>query len=152
MSTTTSAPNWTPPRWLNAFMRLMLRTPGLQRLVGRSTALLTFTGRRSGRTFTTPVTYMTRNGSVLFSCHRTRSWWRNFATEPEIILRLAGTVRPARVRVAIGDEAVELLAALMEAQPVLAKVNQVELADGRAPLDQVARAAEHTKVMVASLR
>lgn len=41
-------PDWTPPSWLNAMMRTMLRTPGLERLVGKSVALISFTGRKSG--------------------------------------------------------------------------------------------------------
>lgn len=48
-SDTISVPTWTPPRWVNAVMKVMLRTPGLQRLMGSTIALITVTGRRTGR-------------------------------------------------------------------------------------------------------
>ena len=48
-----STPSGNVPAWLNAMMRLLLKTPGLQNLLGKQIALLTFTGRRTGDRQTT---------------------------------------------------------------------------------------------------
>lgn len=74
-----TVPRWTPPRWMNAAMKLFLRTPGLQSWLGRSVALITWTGRRSGRHYTTPVSYHRSDGEVTLLSKRFRNWWRNFA-------------------------------------------------------------------------
>ena len=80
------------PAWLNAMMRLFLKTPGLQNILGKPFALLTFTGRRSGRSYTIPIGYQRRDDTVLILTNTTRSWWRNFEDQPGVELRLAGRV------------------------------------------------------------
>lgn len=60
-----SVPTWTPPKWLNAVMQIMLSTPGLPRILGRTTALFTFTGRRTGNSYTTPVTHYRSGDKVI---------------------------------------------------------------------------------------
>ncbi len=41
-------------------MKLMLKTPGLEQWLGRQLALLTFTGRKTGQQYTTPVPTLAR--------------------------------------------------------------------------------------------
>lgn len=122
MPITASIPPSTPPRWLNALMRMMLWTPGLQRLLGRSTALITFTGRRSGRTFTTPVTYFRIGERVIVTAHRSRRWWRNLEDQPIVGLRLAGRTHSGKARVR-GDprDALSDLVTYLEGRPRAAK-------------------------------
>jgi deazaflavin-dependent oxidoreductase (nitroreductase family) len=112
---------FTPPRWLNALLRFMLRTPGLQRLVGRSTALLTFTGRKTGKSFTTPITYVADNGRVILTCNQHRQWWRNLADRPSVALRLAGKEVSGRAQVLRGPGALPFLIDFWQAQPMIAK-------------------------------
>lgn len=126
----TTRPRFTPPRWLNALMRGMLRTPGLQRVVGRSTALITFTGRRTGRTFTTPASYVRTNGQVVLSSHVTRQWWRNLATRPTVRLRLAGRDVVGTATVLTGTDAIPALTTYWQSQPRLARAMGVELVEG----------------------
>lgn len=45
-------------------MRWVLRTPGLQTMVGREVALLGFKGRKTGRSYTIPVSYQ-RDGDTV---------------------------------------------------------------------------------------
>lgn len=98
-------PTWTPPPWLNATMKLMLRTPGVQRVVGRAIALLSFTGRRSGTRYTTPITYLRDGDEVLLITKRVRTWWKNLQDEPAVRLRLAGEEVAGRASLAVGDPA-----------------------------------------------
>jgi hypothetical protein len=69
----------------NSAVAAVLRSP-LHRLLSRSTALIRFTGRRSGREFVTPVQYV-RDGEqivILVGRPATKSWWRNFFAERDI--------------------------------------------------------------------
>jgi deazaflavin-dependent oxidoreductase (nitroreductase family) len=101
----TPVPIRTPPRWLNAVMTALLHTPGLQRLIGRSVALLTVTGRRTGARYTIPVTYVRAGDTVRVITKTARTWWRNLPSNPDVELRLAGRRRVGRAEVAAGDPA-----------------------------------------------
>jgi hypothetical protein len=130
---TVKVPTWTPPRWMNAAMKLALRTPGLESWLGRSIALITWTGRRSGRSYTTPVSYHARNGQVTLLTKRFRTWWRNFDDQPGVELRLAGKTRMGRARASVGDEsALPRLIEFLEHNTRDAKAYGVEIdAEGR---------------------
>ncbi len=98
-------PSWTPPSWLNSMMKVMLHTPGLQRVVGQAIALLSFTGRRSGTRYTTPITYLRDGDEVVVITKRFRTWWKNLQDEPQVELRLAGTTLRGRASLAVGEPA-----------------------------------------------
>jgi hypothetical protein len=68
--------------------------------------MLTYTGRRSGRTFSIPVGYR-RSGdeiNIAVSMPDAKTWWRNFLGDGgPVTLRLDGTERPGQA-VAQRDE------------------------------------------------
>jgi deazaflavin-dependent oxidoreductase (nitroreductase family) len=102
-------------------MRWMLCTPGFQRIVGRSTCLLIFTGRRSGRSYATPISYVRDNGRAILTCHPSRQWWRNLDARPDVTLRLQGRDTAGVARVVQDPEAVDLLEVFLEGQPLIAR-------------------------------
>lgn len=53
-----------------------------------SVMLLTFTGRKSGKAFTTPVGY-TRHGDTL-TVFTGRPWWKNLQERPNVKVRVRG--------------------------------------------------------------
>ena len=73
--------------------------------------LITFVGRKSGRTFTTPVRYSERDGRIRCFTATTNQWWRNLRGGAEVTLRVRGHERryraeavaddPARVRIGL---------------------------------------------------
>lgn len=73
---------------LNKVTTALLRSP-LHFLVSGNLLLITFTGRKSGKQFTTPVTY-TQKGDVVrvFSNQR---WWRNLVGGAAVTVRLRGS-------------------------------------------------------------
>lgn len=79
-------------RALNVPMRALLRSP-LHGVASRHLTLLTYRGRKSGKSFTIPLSYV-RDGDVvrLLSSDKTR-WWKNFLGEG------------AEVEVTVGREA-----------------------------------------------
>jgi hypothetical protein len=65
---------------LNAWVSGLRTSPRWGRLVSRHITLVTYTGRRSGRTFTIPVGYKRSGGIVTIGVRfpDAKTWWRNF--------------------------------------------------------------------------
>lgn len=73
----------------NPFMILLLRSP-LHMLVSKSTLLITFTGRWSGKSYTTPVNYVP-DGRILYIVSlRSRTWWKNLRGGAPVSVRMQG--------------------------------------------------------------
>jgi hypothetical protein len=91
-------------RVVNPVVRAVLRSPAHGLLSGHL-ALLTVTGRRTGRAFTFPVGYH-RDGdrvTVGVDWPERKRWWRNLSDAAPVEIRLAG-VRRAGTGQARGDE------------------------------------------------
>jgi len=56
--------------------------------------LITFTGRRSGKVFTTPVRYIETASTVRCFTSAENQWWRNLRGGADVILRVNGVDRP----------------------------------------------------------
>ncbi len=93
-----------PPGWMNAVVRWTLRTPGLQRVLGKAFALVTFAGRRSGERYTTPIRYQRDGEVVVFLTKALRDWWKNLVEQPAVELRLAGERVTGRASVHVADD------------------------------------------------
>lgn len=92
-------------RSANPLVGLLLRSPA-HRLMSGQLALITVTGRRSGRTYTFPVGYEQRGDHVTITVGwpERKRWWRNLRDRPSpVTLRLRGTKRTGRAQ-AHGDE------------------------------------------------
>lgn len=80
-------------RVVNPAVSALLRSP-LHGLVSDDLALVTFTGRRSGREFTTPVGYHELDdGRTLILTHS--PWWKNLRDGGPVTLRVRGEDREA---------------------------------------------------------
>lgn len=88
----------------NHAVALLLRSP-LHPLVSGRMALITVTGRRTGREYTFPVDYR-RDGdrvTIRVGWPARKVWWRNLREPADVRLRLAGHERAGRAQ-AQGDE------------------------------------------------
>ena len=121
-----------PPALVNALTKVILRTPILQSVIGRALALLSFTGRRTQRRYTIPISYERRDGRVLILSKKIRPWWRNFEDQPEVELRLAGKIVPGRAEahVATEDDLDEVVAFLANRPQDVNAYGVARLADG----------------------
>lgn len=73
----------------NGFNKTILKSR-MHGLTSRNIVLITFTGRKSGKSYTTPVNY-TQDGNILRITSSTdRQWWRNLKANPEVELHLRG--------------------------------------------------------------
>ncbi|MFE4501054.1 hypothetical protein ACFRFQ_14445 [Rhodococcus sp. NPDC056743] len=68
---------------INKVVLAAMRVPVINKVIGGSTAQITYTGRKSGKTFTLPVSYRQRNDEVLIrvALPQKKNWWRNFLNE-----------------------------------------------------------------------
>lgn len=64
----------------NAPIAAIASSPRLGARLRRSVTLLTYTGRRSGRTFSIPVAYRRRGDEIDIAANMpdAKTWWRNF--------------------------------------------------------------------------
>ena len=117
--------------WVNSLMTAALRTPGVRSAVGKKIALITFTGRRSGKTYTTPITYMKDGDTVTMLTKGFRTWWRNLADEPAVGLVLAGSPVTGVASATPGsEESVEKVCAFLEHNSQDAKAYNIPIEDG----------------------
>jgi hypothetical protein len=72
---------------INPVMRFILRSP-LHALMSSSLMLITYTGRKSGKVFTTPVRYLRVNSSIQCFTSPDTQWWRNLRGGAEVILTI----------------------------------------------------------------
>lgn len=91
-------------RTANPLIRLLLSSP-LHAPLSRRLALITVTGRRSGREYTFPVDYEQAGELVTITVGwpERKRWWRNLMGGAPVRLRLHGTERTGQA-VARGDE------------------------------------------------
>jgi hypothetical protein len=67
-------------RFVNTRVAALIASPRWGRLLGRSFAIISYTGRRSGKTFTTPINYQRRGNEIVIGVAMAgrKNWWRNF--------------------------------------------------------------------------
>ena len=76
----------------NIFVKPLLRSP-LHFLLSGSIMLVTFTGRKSGKVYTTPVQYFRDGDTIIFFTKTVRTWWKNLAGERPVTLRAISSIR-----------------------------------------------------------
>ena len=93
-------------RFYNPIVIRLLRSP-LHRFGDQHTIVLTITGRKSGKRFTFPVSYLRDGESLLVMTHRDHTWWKNLqGTGAPLTVYLDGQDLPARAEVSTDPEVV----------------------------------------------
>ena len=81
------------PKWmfgvLNPVIKALLRSP-LHGLLSHELMVLSFTGRKSGKQYAVPVSYLQRDNRLYFSC--LAGWWQNLPGA-QVTVRLRGQDR-----------------------------------------------------------
>ncbi len=107
----------------NSIIPRLLRSP-LHFLVSGQVMLVTFTGRKSGKVYTTPVEYCRDNERVVFFTQRGRAWWKNLRDDAAVTVRIEGRDLTGRAH-AITDEDV-IRSAFANLHP-RARINPAEM-------------------------
>ena len=136
----------TIPPMLNKTMKLILGSP-LHAMVSKSLLLITFTGCKSGKVYTTPVSYSQENGQVRIFTHA--RWWKNLCGGAPVSLRLRGkTVTGTADTIEDQQVVADGLAAHLRQVPFDARFYNVTFDEQGCPkTDEVEKAAQ-TVVMV----
>lgn len=76
----------------NRVVASLLASP-VHRLLSRSTALIRYSGAKTGAVHTTPVQYAAYGSAIVIAVAHpaTKSWWRNFTAEHPVDLLIAGS-------------------------------------------------------------
>lgn len=139
---------------INPLMRLTLRSP-LHFMFSSSLMLITFSGRKSGKLFTTPVRYMRVGNKVSCFTAKTNQWWRNVQANPQIVLRVAGKNYECEASI-VTDESERIAAAirnLLVSFPNDAPYYEIELQADKTPVEKdLLRASENTVLVEAELK
>jgi deazaflavin-dependent oxidoreductase (nitroreductase family) len=130
-------------RWfLNPLMTVLLKSP-LHRMVSGTMMLITFTGRKSGKRYTTPVGYL-RDGDVVI-CLTHANWWKNLRGGAPVTLRIQGRTVEGRAEAIAQDKVrvAEGIHRFLSQVPSWAGFYKVTIEkDGTPNAEDVAQAAE----------
>jgi len=88
--------------FVNPVVRTLLRSP-MHGVLSKSVMLITFTGKKSGRRYTTPVRYVRLGDVIRCQSSSGTRWWRNLRGGAEVTLRLQGVERRYWANAVEGD-------------------------------------------------
>ena len=109
--TQSSGPRSRPPGWQAAHAKRYIETNGEDGHIweGVPTLLLTTTGRRSGKSYITPLIYGEDSGRYLVVASRGGApehpqWYQNLVANPDVQVQVRADRFPARARTATPEE------------------------------------------------
>ena len=124
----------------NDFVKFFLRTP-LYVFFG-DTMLITVTGCKTGKKYTTPVGYYRDGDSLWVISSRDRTWWRNVKDGAEVEMRIRGkNVKGFAVAVLDEGAVAEQVLEYVRHIPMSARALGVRMENGEPNLEDAARLA-----------
>lgn len=127
-------------------MKWALTVPGIENMVGQGVALLTYTGRRTGATYTIPVSYHREGDTVTVITKKQRHWWHNFEAPTEVELRLAGHTYAGKAQIETGDtDTLDFMTEYLKKRPIDAKA--YGLAKDEVTREKIERIVPHIVVI-----
>jgi deazaflavin-dependent oxidoreductase (nitroreductase family) len=117
-------------------------------MVSKTVLLITFTGRKSGKTFTTPVSYSQTGDQVSIFTHA--AWWKNLRSGAPVTLHIQGQEFQGLAETVAGDkQAIATgLAAHLRKVPDDARWYGVTFDDSGNPRGEEVEKAVQTVVMI----
>lgn len=132
----------------NFFMKALINSP-LHALLGDRFAVITVTGRKTGRSISTPINVSRDEGSYTVVSMRNRTWWRNLHGDAPARLRVGGKTFTVRGDIIEDPGAVrEELQRYFQKYPDYAKYFNVKTTpEGKLDPNDVQRAAEERLII-----
>ena len=116
----------------NDFVKFFLRTP-LHIFMG-NTMLITVTGRKTGKKYTTPVGFYREGDFLWVLTSRDRTWWRNVQDGAEVEMRIRGKEMKGFAEAILNeDEVASQLGEYLKHVPMAAKPMGVRLRENGKP-------------------
>lgn len=125
----------------NDFVKFFLRTP-LYIFMG-DTMLITVTGRKTGKKYTTPVGFYRDEDTLWILSSRDRTWWRNVKEGAEVEMHIRGEDVSGFAEAILGEEAVAAqVIEYVRHIPMAAKGLSVRVENGKPHREDAARLAK----------
>ena len=117
--------NW--ERFYNPIVVSLLHSP-LHRLLDEQTMTITVTGRKSGRSYTLPVSYVRDGENLLVISQRNRAWWKNLRGGAPVTVFLKGRRLQANGETFVDMEmAAKILLVILQQAPAYQRLLHVKL-------------------------
>ena len=124
------------------FMAWVLRSP-FHGVLSNGMMLITVTGRRTGKSYTTPVGYYEEGGYLWVITSRDRKWWRNLEGGAEVELLLKRRRVNGMAATELDPKAVETrMFDYVKYVPQAAKPLGIRVQEGKANPEDIARTAQ----------
>ena len=144
--------NW--QKLYNPFVIWLLRSP-LHRFLDKNTLVITVSGRRSGKLYTFPVSYIRDGETLLVISQKDRTWWKNLQGGARVTVFVQGhTLQASAETFTDTAMAANILLRILQRVPAYQRLLHVPLAaDGQAehPEDLIRLAQEHVIVRMSEL-
>jgi hypothetical protein len=136
-------------RLINPFVIALLRSP-IHSLMSKDVMLITFTGRRSGRSYTTPVSYVREGRAVRCFTGSAIPWWKNLRGGASVSLRIRGEDQQGYAEAIRGEpkRIVDALGAFLARLPRDAVYYDVALDSNKKPVPEDLERAAQDAVLI----
>ena len=122
-------------------MSWVLRSP-FHGMLSNGMMLITVTGCKTGKKYTTPVGYYEEGGYLWVITSRDRTWWKNLRGKAEVDLLFKRKFVKASAELELEESAVEKrMYEYLRHVPQAAKPMGIRVEDGKANADDIARVA-----------
>jgi deazaflavin-dependent oxidoreductase (nitroreductase family) len=126
----------------NDFMTWVLRSP-FHGMLSDGMMLITVTGCKTGKKYTTPVGYYREDGDLWVLTNRDRTWWKNLRGGAQVSLLLKRRPVTAFAEPELDEQAVEArLRDYLQHIPQAAKSMHVRLENGKPDPSDIANVAK----------
>ena len=126
----------------NDFMAWVLRSP-FHGMLSNGMMLITITGRKTGKKYTTPVGYYREGNSLWVITSRDRTWWKNLCGGADVGLLLKRKQVSGFAELELDESAVQArLGDYVKHIPQAAKPMGIRVQNGQANAEDVVRVAQ----------
>ena len=126
----------------NDFMAWVLRSP-FHGMLSNGMMLITITGRKTGKTYTTPVGYYMEDGTMWVITSRERTWWKNLQGGAKVDLLLKRKPVTGIADVDLDEKSVEVrMVEYLRHVPQAAKPMKIRVEDGKPNPQDIANTAK----------
>ncbi len=126
----------------NDFMSWVLRSP-FHGMLSNNTMLISVTGCKTGKSYTTPVNYYEEGGYLWVITSLDRSWWRNVQSGADVKLLLQRKPVNGFAETEMDETAVEMhMHEYIKHIPQAAKPMGIRVEDGVANAEDIARVSK----------
>jgi hypothetical protein len=126
----------------NNFMAWLLRSP-FHGMLSKGMMLITVTGRKTKKKYTTPVGYYESDGYLWTITSRNRTWWKNVQGGAEVLLCLKGKDARAFSDIDLDEESIKTrIADFLIYVPRVARSLNIRVENNIPNAEDIARAAK----------